>query len=151
MTALDLCAAAIGLLYLPARTRYYDMGDVLAALDKEAKAAAASNMPLRRPGWPPRQGVRPWIVDLTGDPGAAPPIDNDFALIRAIRDPLTHRTMARHIGMTIGGGPQRVDRTMLKVDGQPDPVPVHVVVDTATRLAARHVGRFVAEAARGRI
>jgi hypothetical protein len=29
MTALDLCAAAIGLLYLPARTRYYDMGDVL--------------------------------------------------------------------------------------------------------------------------
>jgi hypothetical protein len=148
MTALDLCAAAIGLLYLPARTRYYDMGDVLAALDKEVKVAAASTSASRRPGWPPRQGVRPWIVDLTGDPGAALPVDSDFALVMAVRNPLTHRTMARHIGIRIGGGPQRMDRTMLKVDGQPDPVPVHVVVDTAKRLAARHVGRFVAEVAR---
>jgi hypothetical protein len=40
---------------------------------------------------------------------------------------------------------------MLKVDGQPDPISVHVVVDTAMRLAARHVGRFAAEVARGRI
>lgn len=151
MTALDLCAAAIGLLYLPARKRYYDMGDVLAALDKEAKIAAASTSASRRPSWPPRQGVRPWIVDLAGDPGAALPVDNDFALLRAVRDPLTHRTMARHIGITIGGGPQRADRTMLTVDGQPDPVSVDVVVDTAKGLAARHVGRFVAEVARGRI
>ena len=151
MTALDLCAAAIGLLYLPARRHYYDMGDVLAALDREAKVAAASTSASRRPGWPPRPGVRPWIVDLTGDPGTALPVDNDFALIRAVRNPLTHRTMARHIGMTVGGGPQRVDRTMFKVDGQPEPVPVHVVVDIATRLAALHVGRFVAEVGRGRI
>ena len=35
MTALDLCAAAIGFLYLPPRHRYYDMGNVLAVLDKE--------------------------------------------------------------------------------------------------------------------
>jgi len=151
MTALDLCAAAIGLLYLRARKRYYDMGDVLAALDKEARVAAASTSGSRRPSWPPRQGVRPWIVDLTCDPDAALSVDNDFALLRAVRNPLTHRTMARHIGMTIGGGSQRADRTMLTVDGQPDPVSVHVVVDTAKGLAARHVGRFVAEVARGRI
>jgi len=142
MTALDLSAAAIGFLYLPPRHHYYDMGNVLEALDKEIAVAQTSSSS-RPPGWPPRQGVRPWIVDLTAA--------DDYQLIKAVRNPLTHRTLARHIGITVGGGPQRADRTMLKVDGQPDPVPVHVVVDTATRLAARHVGRFVAEVARGRI
>jgi hypothetical protein len=142
MTALDLCAAAIGFLYLPPRHRYYDMANVLEILDKEIGVAATS-WSSRPPGWPPRQGVRPWIVDLTAD--------DDYQLIKAVRDPLTHRTLARHIGIALGGGPERADRTMLKVDGQTDPVPVHVVVDTATRLAARHVGRFVAEVARGRI
>jgi len=153
MTALDLCAAAIGFLYLPPRRRghYYDMGSILTALDKAIRAAARSSPSSRSPGWPPRQGVRPWIVDLTGDPHAAVPVDDNYALIRAVRDPLTHRTLARHIGMTIDSGPHRVDRTMLKVDGQPDPIPVHVVVDTATSLAARHVRRFVAQVARGRI
>lgn len=142
MTALDLCAAAIGFLYLPPRHRYYDMGNVLAVLDREIGGAATSSSS-RPPGWPPRQGVRPWIADLAA---AA-----DYQLIKAVRDPLTHRTLARNFGIAVGGGPQRVDRTMLTVDGQADPVPVHVVVDTATRLAARHVGRFVAEVARGRI
>ncbi len=144
MTALDLCAAAIGFLYLPARRdhHYYDMGNVLAVLDKEI-AVAATNISSRPLGWPPRQGVRPWIVDLSAA--------DDYQLIKAVRNPLIHRTLARNLGITVGGGPQRADRTMLKVDGQPDPVSVHVVVDTATRLAARHVGRFVAEVARGRI
>jgi hypothetical protein len=104
-----------------------------------------------RPGWPPRKGVRPWIVGPRGDPDAAVPADPDYALIKAVRDPLVHRTLARKLGITLGGGPQRVERTMLTVDGQPDLVPVHVIVDTATRLAARHVGRFVNEVARGRI
>jgi hypothetical protein len=144
MTALDLCAAAIGFLYLPARRdhHYYDMGNVLAVLDKEIAVTATSSSS-RPPGWPPRKGVRPWIVELSA---AA-----DYQLIKAVRNPLTHRTLARNLGITVGGGPQRAARTMLKVDGQPDPVSVHVVVDTATRLAARHVGRFVAEVARGRI
>jgi hypothetical protein len=142
MTALDLCAAAIGFLYLPSRHRYYDMGNVLEVLDKEFGAAATSSSS-RPPGWPPRQGVRPWIVELTAA--------DDYKLIKAVRDPLTHRTLARHIGITVGSGPQCADRTMLKVDGQPHPLPVHVVVDTATKLAARHVGRFLAEVARGRI
>jgi hypothetical protein len=153
ITALDLCAAAIGFLYLPPRRRgrYYDMGNILAAMDKAINAAATSGLSSRGPGWPPRQGVRPWIVDLTGDPSAAVPIDDDYALIRAVRDPLTHRTLARRIGIRVGSGPNRVDRTMLEVDGQPDPIPVHVIVDTATRLAARHVRRFAAQVTRGHI
>lgn len=151
MTALDLCAAAIGFLYLPARTWYYDMGDILEALDRAIKAATTSSSWAGRLGWPPRKGVRQWIVGVRGDPDAGEPTDPDYALIKAVRDPLTHRTLARNIGITLGGGPERMDRTKLKVDGQPDPVPVHVVVDTATQLAARHVGRFVAEVARGRI
>ena len=142
MTALDLCAAAIGFLHLPPRHHYYDVGNVLRALDKAITDAATTGSS-RHPGWPPRQGVRPWIADLT--------VADDYKLIKAVRDPLTHRTLARNIGVTVGSGPQRVDRTMLKVDGQPDPVPVHVGVDTATRLAARHVGRFIAEVTRGRI
>jgi hypothetical protein len=153
MTALDLCAATIGFVYLPPRRggRYYDMGNILAALDKAIRAAATSDPSSQGPGWPPRQGVRRWIVDLTGDPPAAVPVDDDYALIRAVRNPLTHRTLARHLGITVGSGPNRVDRTMVKVDGQADPIPVHVVVDAATRLAARHVRRFAAQVARGRI
>jgi hypothetical protein len=153
MTALDLCAAAIGFLYLPPRRRghYYDMGNILAALDGAISVAATSGPSSRGPGWPPRQGVRPWIVDLTGDPHAAVPVNDDYALIRAVRNPLIHRTLARRIGITVGSGPNRVDRTMLEVDGQPDPIPVHVVVDTATRLATRHVRWFTAQVTRGRI
>jgi hypothetical protein len=153
MTALDLCAAAIGFLYLspPRRGHYYGLGNILAALDKAISAAATSDPSSRGPGWPPRQGVRPWIVDLTGDPHAAVAVNDDYALIRAVRDPLTHRTLTRRIGITVGSGPNRVDRTMLEADGQPDPIPVHVVVDTAARLAARHVRRFAAQVARGRI
>jgi hypothetical protein len=153
MTALDLCAAAIGFLYLspPRGGRYYDLGNIRAALDKAISAAATSGPSSQGPGWPPRQGVRPWIVDLTGDPHAAVAVNDDYALIRAVRDPLTHRTLARRTGITVGSGPNRVDRTMLEVDGQPDPIPVHVVVDTAARLAARHVRRFAAQVARGRI
>jgi hypothetical protein len=140
MTALDLCAAAIGFLYLPPRRRYYDMGNVLTALDKAVRNAGATSSP-QRPGWPPRQGVRPWIVDVN--------VDADFQLIKAVRNPLTHRTLPRNLSITVGSGPQRVDRTMFQVEGQPNPVPVHVVVDTARRLAARHVRRFIGEVARG--
>jgi hypothetical protein len=97
MTALDLCAASIGFLHLPAPTggRFYDLG----------RLAAEQKKPLHK-----RQ------FDLTTLPNALNWInsvtaDQDYTLVQEVRDLLTHRNAARHFRIGLGSAAgSRVDR-----------------------------------------
>jgi hypothetical protein len=131
MTALDLCAAAIGHLYLPpqAHRKYHDMDSIRKAIKKAKPAERA-----RASGWI--------------DPAFADP---DFGVIQAVRHPLTHRTVARHLSVTVGTGEQAVGRTLLEVARLPSPLPVHEIVQKSRGLATRHVGHFVGRVIRGTI
>jgi hypothetical protein len=131
MTALDLCAAAIGHLYrlLRGDGQYHDMGSITRAIKKAKPADRA-----RASGW-----INPALADP------------DFGVVQAVRHPLTHRTVARHLSVTVGAGEQRVGRTLLEVAGLPAPLPVHELVRRSRGLATRHVGHFVGRVGQGTI
>lgn len=129
MTALDLCAAALGCLYLPRRKndRYYDLRDV-----QEKRSSI------------PRRGVTDWLDGVTAD--------DNFLLVDRVRDPLVHRTLPRQIALTFGSGTgDLVGPTRLTVAGFPDTVPVDEIMRASRVLAQRWVVNFVMKVGRGTI
>lgn len=83
MTALDLCADAVmiaGGQPMPANGRFHDVG--LLGRDRSKLTLTSS--------------VKAWVDQLLPH--------GDLALLVACRNPLTHQTVRRHIGVTMGTG-----------------------------------------------
>jgi glutathione S-transferase len=60
LTAVDLCAAALGHLYLQPAGKYNDMANIRRALQKAGSSVAAGD-PAPIPCWPLRSGVLAWL------------------------------------------------------------------------------------------
>ena len=99
MTALDLCAACIGFLHLPAprNRRFYDIGRLTQEQQKpqDQRRFDLANVP----------GALAWLNGVTSD--------GDYTLVQEVRDLLTHRSTARHFYVGVGGPTQTADPTGL--------------------------------------
>lgn len=125
VTAIDLCAAALGRMYCdyPKNDREMDFGN---ARQNEALLALAA------PG--------EWIRAVCAD--------DQYEQLRVLRDALVHRTASRHIELTIregGNGGSRTSRVRLRLSPDaPDPIPVERLVPQCREVAERHVAAFLA-------
>ena len=128
MTAIDLCAAALGYLYLPrcSKDAYYDFRQLC------KKITTVRTHP----------GTTEWIDQVNNNA--------DFKLIDGIRDPLVHRTLPRRYAVDFTSADTLVD-TAMDVIGYTDPIPVAEIVLASRRCARMLVGSFMTRASTGRI
>lgn len=134
-TAVDLCSAVLGLLYLPTRRsgRYYDFRE-LSAKVRDTHVHC---------------GAREWLGEAVES--------DDFRVVDGLRDPLAHRTLGRHYAVKftarspIPSATDHLVQTSFEVDGNDAPIAADQVVLTAERCARHIVGSFLARAASGRI
>jgi hypothetical protein len=121
MTALDLCAAAVGFLYLPARPggKFYDFGQLLSLRRQDPTM--------------PCQGVSDWVGAVITDP--------KYAGVEQARQHLTHRMMNRHFKIGLGGPVQTAESTGLSVGTSE--TSAREMVHEATMLATTWVESFV--------
>jgi hypothetical protein len=129
VTAIDLCAAALGRMHCeyPRKDREMDFG---IARENEILVALAT------PG--------AWIRAVCAD--------KQYEQLRGLRDALVHRTARRRIdvgipsslGLTGVGGPPRPSRVRLTLSDPEEAIPVERLVPQCRDVARRHVAAFVA-------
>jgi hypothetical protein len=118
ITALDLCAAALGRVSCGHHKRELALSDFNLKGDVQRKQHLRANL---------REQARQWIDDVLGDTG--------YREIKAVRNALTHARVPRHFAL-----PRQRVRLQVK-DLQID---VPTIIDTAKRVGSKHVSELLA-------
>jgi hypothetical protein len=126
ITALDLCAAALGRCYCG-----WTNPDKELSLQsfKPGSRDAKALLPLLRQ-YP--QAMK-WVDDVRQDPR--------YEIVRAARNPLTHSRLIRHFTLIAGPSTIPDPRTAFRVNG--NPIEAGTLVTTARDLAGEHVDAFL--------
>jgi hypothetical protein len=133
MTALDLSAATLGALHnlpTPKSDQVHDVGD----LDKQSHRAQLC------------AGCLNWLDVVLNDP--------DYAILKSARDPLTHRSIPRHVyGTTVGSGilpgTHRLGLYVAGASGSTRKMSSRQLVEHARDTATRHVQALLRAAQAG--
>jgi hypothetical protein len=127
-TVVDLCAAALGYLYLPPRKndRYWDYRLVR---DQGLRPDVAAH-----------PGVWRWMEEVAASA--------DFEMVEAVRDAITHRTMPRQYEVDFTPD-ERVGTSI--VIGSGETVPVAGIVAASRRCGTRLASSLLTRASTGRI
>jgi hypothetical protein len=123
ITALDLCAAALGRALCGHRNkRELALGEFDLERDLERKQQRATRLRANL-----QQQAQRWIDDVLADPG--------YREIKAVRNALTHARVARHFTL-----PRQ--RIRLTLDHNQLDVPT--IIDSAKRVGSKHVSELLA-------
>jgi len=125
ITALDLCAAALGRRYCGWTS---DKELSLQSFKPRSEDGKALRPLLRK--YP--QAMK-WVDDVRQDPR--------YKIVRAARNPLTHSTLIRHFTLIAGPSTIPDPRIAFKVNGKP--IEAGALVTTARDLAGEHVNAFL--------
>ena len=142
LTALDLCAAALGAGYCGVAGTYeLDLRDFDARLPAQATT--------RQDAWAAKANARRahlpvdfvgWLDGVLADPG--------YELLQPARDRFTHSWLSRLLQRGVSEGPSpgvgggHGSRTAFRISGS-TPQGARALVETATTLATTHVERFL--------
>lgn len=138
ITALDLCAAALGRLHCGA-TGPHELD-----LRQVVHASRWARLPA---------GARRWVTAATADP--------DYGVVLAARNPMTHARLPRTLSIANVAPRAHEQRTAFPVFGLPAnpldptevvakrPVPARELIETARDVATRHIEAFLAAVNRG--
>ena len=119
MTALDLCAAALGRAFCGhTGTHELDLGDF------DPSSRPSNDKEARRAHLP--EPACQWLDEVLADP--------DYRIVKAARDWLTHSRLNRHFFLNVGGAPQRLSLEVMSVQ-----LPVRHLVELCRDLSTRHV------------
>lgn len=120
ITAIDLCAGALGRIHRGYPKTQYEMDFRQAAKDQKLAALPEPNA---------------WLRSVGEDP--------EYGKVEALRHALVHRTVRRPIHMALGKGARR---GLVQLEDNGDVIEIHdeVLVPLCRDLALRHVAEFVA-------